>query len=155
MRLIGAGLPRTGTLSQKVALEMLGFGPCYHMVNVLGELDLADEVACTRWRATRTGTTSSASTSRPLTGRDRSTTASWLEVYPDAKVLLSVRDGDAWATSMRDTIWGLFYGDILIKHLSEARRKVDPEVGRLYEHDGGDVAPQRPDLRRRPSTSSG
>jgi hypothetical protein len=41
MRLIGAGLPRTGTLSQKVALEMLGVGPCYHMVNVLGDLDLA------------------------------------------------------------------------------------------------------------------
>ena len=38
MRLIGAGLPRTGTLSQKVALEMLGFEPCYHMVNVLGNL---------------------------------------------------------------------------------------------------------------------
>ncbi len=29
MRLIGAGLPRTGTLSQKVALEMLGLAPCY------------------------------------------------------------------------------------------------------------------------------
>jgi hypothetical protein len=32
MKVIGAGVPRTGTLSQKVALEMLGFGPCYHMV---------------------------------------------------------------------------------------------------------------------------
>ncbi len=42
MKLIGAGLPRTGTLSQKVALEMLGLAPCYHMVNVLGNLDEAD-----------------------------------------------------------------------------------------------------------------
>ena len=41
MQVIGAGLPRTGTLSQKIALEMLGFGPCYHMVNVLADLDLA------------------------------------------------------------------------------------------------------------------
>ena len=41
MRLIGAGLPRTGTLSQKVALEMLGLGPCYHMVTVLGDLEQA------------------------------------------------------------------------------------------------------------------
>ena len=45
MKLIGAGLPRTGTLSQKVALEMLGLQPCYHMVNVLMDLDLAP-----RWR---------------------------------------------------------------------------------------------------------
>ena len=30
----------SNTVSQKVALEMLGVGPCYHMVNVLGDLDL-------------------------------------------------------------------------------------------------------------------
>ena len=41
MRVIGAGLPRTGTLTQKVALEMLGLGPCYHMVDVLADLDQA------------------------------------------------------------------------------------------------------------------
>lgn len=34
MKLIGAGLRRAGTLSQKVALEMLGLGPCYRMVTV-------------------------------------------------------------------------------------------------------------------------
>ncbi len=31
MKVIGAGLPRTGTASLKKALELLGFGPCYHM----------------------------------------------------------------------------------------------------------------------------
>ena len=36
MKIIGAGLGRTGTSSLKVALEMLGFAPCYHM-DVLGE----------------------------------------------------------------------------------------------------------------------
>jgi hypothetical protein len=35
------GKPRTGTLTQKMALEMLGLGPCYHMVNVLADLDQA------------------------------------------------------------------------------------------------------------------
>jgi hypothetical protein len=126
MRLIGAGLPRTATLSQKVALEMLGIGPCYHMVNMLMDLD---EVP--KWQ-------------RALAGDpdwddifgDHQSTVDWpgsfyyrelIDVYPDAKVLLSARDGDAWAASMRDTIWGLFYGDILIKHLSEARRVVDPK----------------------------
>jgi len=126
MKLIGAGLPRTGTLSQKVALEMLGFAPCYHMVNVLADLDLTP-----KWR-------------RALDGEgdwddifgDHQASVDWpgsfhyrdlIDVYPEAKVLLSVRDGDAWASSMRDTIWGLFYGDILIRHLSDARRIVDPK----------------------------
>ena len=49
------------------------------------------------------------------------------EFYPDAKVLLSVRDADAWERSMRDTIWGIFYGDILIRDLSTARTRVDPQ----------------------------
>lgn len=31
MKIIGAGFGRTGTLSLKKALEMLGLGPCYHM----------------------------------------------------------------------------------------------------------------------------
>ena len=34
VKVIGAGFGRTGTLSLKVALEELGFGPCYHMVEL-------------------------------------------------------------------------------------------------------------------------
>src|SRR5580704_285847 len=37
LRVIGSGLGRTGTLSLKLALEQLGFGPCYHMTEVLME----------------------------------------------------------------------------------------------------------------------
>ena len=126
MKLIGAGLPRTGTLSQKVALEMLGFGPCYHMVNVLGDLDEAQV-----WR-------------RALDGEQPwdeifegfESTVDWpgsffykelIDYYPDARSLLSVRDADGWERSMRDTIWGIFYGDILIRDLSFARARVDPK----------------------------
>ncbi len=124
MRLIGAGLPRTGTLSQKVALEMLGLEPCYHMVNVLGDLDQAQF-----WR-------------RALDGEQPweevfdgfQSTVDWpgsffykelTDFYPDAKVLLSVRDADAWERSMRETIWGLFYDDVLMRDLSTARTRVD------------------------------
>jgi len=39
LKVIGAGLGRTGTLSLKVALEQLGYGPCYHMAEVLMALD--------------------------------------------------------------------------------------------------------------------
>ena len=35
LKIIGAGFGRTGTLSLKAALERLGFGPCYHMLEVM------------------------------------------------------------------------------------------------------------------------
>ncbi len=34
MKVIGAGFGRTGTMSLKVALEELGYGPCYHMIEL-------------------------------------------------------------------------------------------------------------------------
>lgn len=124
MKLIGAGLPRTGTLSQKVALEMLGLGPCYHMVNVLMDLDEAPV-----WRRAVDG-------EQPWDQvfEGFQATVDWpgsyfykelADHYPDAKVLLSVRSADGWVKSMRETIWGLFYGDILIRDLSFARCRVD------------------------------
>jgi len=124
MRLIGAGLPRTGTLSQKVAMEMLGLAPCYHMVNVLADLDLAQG-----WRRALEGESPweeifdgfEATVDWPGSFFYRELT----EFYPDAKVLLSVRDSEAWERSMRDTIWGLFYGDMLMRDLSNARGRVD------------------------------
>lgn len=125
MKLIGAGLPRTGTLSQKIALEMLGLGPCYHMVNVLADLRLAEP-----WR-------------RALTGEVRwedvfagfTATVDWpgaffyrelCDAFPEAKVLLSVRDAASWERSMRATIWGVFYDDSLMRDLSNARARIDP-----------------------------
>ncbi len=32
LHVVGAGFGRTGTNSAKIALEMLGFGPCHHML---------------------------------------------------------------------------------------------------------------------------
>ena len=34
LSVIGLGMPRTGTLSMKSALEQLGYGRCYHMEEV-------------------------------------------------------------------------------------------------------------------------
>ena len=126
MKVIGAGLPRTGTLSQKVALEMLGFEDCYHMVNVLSDLDKVQV-----WRGA-------------LDGRQPwdeifdgcESTVDWpgsyfyqeiADFYPEAKVVLSVRSAESWERSMRETIWGLWYGDTLIRDLSDARCRVDPK----------------------------
>ena len=43
MQVIGAGLPRTGTLTQKLALEKLGLGPCYHWVNLISDLNAVEQ----------------------------------------------------------------------------------------------------------------
>jgi hypothetical protein len=125
MKVIGAGLPRTATLTQKVALEMLGVGPCYHMVNVLSDLQLVD-----LWRDAYEGR---ADWERILGGFE--STVDWpggffyrelMDAYPDAKVLLSVRDPAAWEKSMRDTVWGTYFGDITIGHLSRGLTTIDP-----------------------------
>jgi hypothetical protein len=124
MKIIGAGLPRTATLSQKIALEILGHGPCYHMVNILADLSLVPQ-----WTAAFEG----GSDWDSVFG-EHEATLDWpgaffyeelIETYPDAKVLLSVRDPEAWARSMLDTIWGVLYGDTLIHDLSSARVRVD------------------------------
>jgi hypothetical protein len=126
MKVIGAGLPRTGTLSQKVALEMLGFGPCYHMVNVLTDLPLAR-----RWEQALDD-----EVNWDEVFGEHESTVDWpgsffyrelVDAYPDAKVVLSVRDPQAWEKSMLDTIWDVCYGQSLMAHISKARELVDPE----------------------------
>ncbi len=124
MKIIGAGLPRTATLTQKISLEMLGFGPCYHMVNILSDMSLVQ-----RWQDAFEG-----GTDWEKIFEGFQSTVDWpgaffyrelIDAFPDAKVLLSARDGAAWARSMHDTIWGLFYGDVMMRDLSSARARVD------------------------------
>jgi hypothetical protein len=125
MKVIGAGLPRTATLTQKAALEMLGLGPCYHMVDVFADLSVAE-----RWRDAFEGRGSAVEI---LEGHP--SMVDWpgsyyyrelMETYPDAKVLLSVRSAESWVKSMRQTIWQCFYGDSLVRHMNAARCIVDP-----------------------------
>ena len=119
LQVIGAGLPRTATLSQKLALEKLGLEPCYHMVQVWSALDVTEG-----WARAFQG---NADWDECLGGYQAS--VDWpggffykelMKVYPQAKVLLSVRDGDAWARSMRETIWDVLYGDSMMADLSSA-----------------------------------
>jgi hypothetical protein len=125
MKLIGAGLPRTGTLSQKIALEMIGLGPCYHMVNVLTDLPQAE-----LWLRALDGDTD---WNRIFDGFE--STVDWpggffyrelIDVYPGAKVLLSQRDPEAWERSMRETVWGVRHGESLMRLLSSAQGHVYP-----------------------------
>ncbi len=126
LKLIGAGLPRTATLTQKTALEMLGVGPCYHMVNVLADLNQVG-----LWMSALDG---QAPWDEVFDGFQ--STVDWpggyfyrelMEVYPDAMVLLSVRDPQAWARSAHDTVWSVRYGESLMRLLSSAWGEVDQQ----------------------------
>jgi Sulfotransferase domain len=125
IQVIGAGLPRTGTLTQKVALEALGFGPCYHWVNVLADLDQVE-----LWNRALDG---EGPWKEAFEGQR--STVDWpggyfyrelMDAYPQAKVLLSVRDPDSWERSFRDTIVAMRHGESLMRLLSSARGEIDP-----------------------------
>jgi hypothetical protein len=105
LTLIGAGLGRTGTLSLKRALERIGYGPCYHMIEIL--------TAPERARPWIEGTPTGAYDWDAIFHGYRATVdwpaaAFWRELasrYPDAKVLLSRRDADRWYDSVMNTIY--------------------------------------------------
>jgi hypothetical protein len=107
LALIGAGLGRTGTLSLKAALEKLGYGPCYHMIEVLKEPDRARH-----WlEKTQSGAHDWDTIFRGYRATvDWPAAAFWRELaarYPDAKVLLSLRDGGSWHDSVMNTIYNV------------------------------------------------
>ncbi len=131
MKVIGAGLPRTATTTQMVAFEMLGFAPCYHMRNVLG--DLENELP--HWEAAMDG--------KPdwdAAFGEAQSTCDWpsarfyaqlIEHYPEAKVVLTERNGESWVKSMRETVWGMFHADSPLRHVSDARACLDPNWRRF------------------------
>jgi hypothetical protein len=126
MRVIGAGLPRTATTTQMFALEQLGEDPCYHMRDLLADL----ESGLPLWEGAAEGSPEW----ERIFGNARST-VDWpsaryyrelMAHYPDAKILLSVRDAEDWVRSMRETIWGIFHGESLLHDLCDARSRLDP-----------------------------
>jgi hypothetical protein len=103
LKVIGAGLGRTGTASLKMALEQLGFGRCYHMGEVLSKLD-----AVPLWVAAGKG---APDWDRIFDGYasavDYPSCSFWREQmshYPDAKIVLSTRDPESWFDSVNSTI---------------------------------------------------
>jgi hypothetical protein len=105
LQVVGAGVGRTGTHSLKIALEQLLGGPCHHMVEVFSH---PDEVPV--WTDAIDG--------RPVDWAklmdgyaaqvDWPGASFWPELAaanPDALVILSVRDPDAWYTSCSNTIF--------------------------------------------------
>jgi len=104
LKVIGAGFGRTATASLKNALETLLGAPCYHMSEVLGkagQVDLWLEAAAGRpnWDSIFDGY--AATVDFPASNYWRELAAA----YPDAKILLSLRDSERWFQSTQETIF--------------------------------------------------
>jgi hypothetical protein len=105
LKVIGAGFGRTGTRSLKTALEKLGFGKCYHMEEVMKNprhlKRWADVMhGCEPdWESMFEGYQSS--TDWPVAAYYREL----MQVYPEAKFILTVRDPERWHKSIMNTIY--------------------------------------------------
>ena len=105
LRLIGAGFGRTGTLSLKIALEKIGYGRCYHMMEVF-----VNPHHIEKWLNAASGDT----IDWDEMFMNYASCVDWPACYfwdqltahfPEAKVLLSVRDPDGWYESVINTIY--------------------------------------------------
>ena len=107
LEVIGAGFGRTGTASLREALEHLGFVKCHHMFSLGEQRSLVrawHDVALNgarNWDEIFEGYR--ATVDWPSTGYYKEL----MEHYPDARVVLTVRDPDRWYESTRETIYAV------------------------------------------------
>jgi hypothetical protein len=100
-------------MSLKVALEELGFDPCHHAIELF-----ENPAHAGLWEAAARG--------EPVSWDEflgnYQATVDWpacsfykelMEEYPDAKVLLSVRDPERWYESTANTIYGMRKGGLM------------------------------------------
>jgi hypothetical protein len=161
LKVVGSGLGRTGTKSLQSALNLLGFGPCHHMVEVFAHPEstrLWIEAAAGRpdWDAIFAGYESMV---------DYPGAHYWRQLadyYPKAKILHSVRDPEEWFESTQATIFApegptsrpgpmmeffasftgefrdhmhdrTFMIDYFCRHTDEVKRTIPPERLLIYE----------------------
>jgi len=105
IKVIGAGMGRTGTLSLKIALEQLGHDKCFHMFELFQKperivhFENAAKGEKVDWDGLFEGYQSAV---------DFPVAEYYKELadqYPDAKVVLTVRDPESWYKSCTDTIF--------------------------------------------------
>jgi hypothetical protein len=114
LEIVGAAYPRTGTVSLKMALEQLGFGPCHHMAEMIahpemGALWIAAAQGRPDWDAIFANYRSCA---------DAPSCYYWRELtakYPDAKVLLTERDPEDWFASANSTVFSPAWVEATLK----------------------------------------
>jgi len=105
LKVIGAGFGRTGTLSLKEALEKLGFGPCHHMKEVMLNSEQAEYFYLASmgekvdWDEVFKDYNSAVDWPAAAYYKELS------DKYPNAKVILGMRDAGSWYDSASTTIY--------------------------------------------------
>ncbi|HEY3834305.1 MAG TPA: sulfotransferase [Acidimicrobiia bacterium] len=108
LRVVGAGVGRTGTHTQKVMLEQLLGGTCHHMMEVFAH---PDEIPVWHqaglgnmpdWQQFLAGYTAQVDWPGATFYKELA------DAFPDAIVVLSLRDPDDWYRSARNTIFNSF-----------------------------------------------
>lgn len=105
IKIIGAGLPRTGTNTLKESLEKLGYKKTYHMKELLVHPEnlpywtSLKETGTTKWDELYNGFQASVDFPAYPWYKEH------MKRYPDAKVILTVRPFDKWHSSVFSTIW--------------------------------------------------
>jgi hypothetical protein len=142
LEVIGAGFPRNGTMSLRAAFEKLGYAPSYHMSEVIAPRPGLNDGHIEAWADFLEG--------------KRLMDWAWLmehyraccdfpasafykelaEVWPDARVVLTLRDPEKWyasyATLMRATR-PLFWGGYVVPRLRQFRRVTEGLDARVFE----------------------
>ena len=141
LRVVGAGLGRTGTHSLKLALEQLLGGPCYHMIEVFGR---PDDIAV--WHDAIKGDPPDWNTF--LAGYESAVDwpacSFWREISaanPDAMILLSTRESpDAWWKSASQTIFQVTNQPPTDDQMLETQRAMALDMFNLFTPDWRDEA---------------
>lgn len=147
LQVIGAGFGRTGTMSMKAALEQLGLGPCYHMVECLprGPQHWRLWVDALRgkpdWDAIFKGFGSTVDFPACYSYQ------ALADYYPGAKVILTLRDPERWFESTQETIFaphwitylrqsemGEFMQLTINDYLQDRMHDKDHLIQRYHEH---------------------
>ena len=159
LRVVGAGLGRTGTMSLKLALERLLGAPCYHMAEVFAHPEhvptwhAAARGEPVDWHALFAGYAAAV---------DWPVGSFWPEVsaaFPDALILLSTRSAESWWKSAsttifpassrpeaRDTDWGRMWTELAARRFTP---RLDDRAAAIaaYERHNADARARAPQER--------
>lgn len=131
LEIIGAGMGRTGTESLRKALMILGYDPCHHMYALREDAALVPP-----WHAIAHG--GAPDWDQLFQGFraqvDWPGAAYWRELtahFPNAKVVLSLRDADGWYNSLASTI--LPFIDAKGRHAPPHRNQIAELTEALFD----------------------
>ena len=147
LQVIGVGLPRTGTTSLQTALELLGFGPCHHMTELLAKREQAEaytnllDGGQVDLRTVLKDYRSSVDVPNVLFYKELH------RLYPKAKLILTVRDSDEeWFECFQNSIAPIWFDTFFFVNIYPLRNlrrlcRVARKIGQKFVNDYGQMGP--------------